>query len=128
MNIKLKKLATVGMTILVGVLALTTRAEAPEMEEVFSQLPEEVVENIVVDNTTIEEVVENTTTEASSKKAVKLAECPAEEKVEVTMESSTKSAETSATVEAPTEIIYENNDVERAETARAVESAKNSRS
>ncbi len=128
MNIKLKKLATVGMTILVGVLALTTRAEAPEMEEVFSQLPEEVVENIVVDNTTIEEVVENTTTEASSKKAVKPAECPAEEKVEVTMESSTKSAETSATVEAPTEIIYENNDVERAETARAVESAKNSRS
>ncbi len=123
-----KKVATVGMTILIGVLALTTRAEAPEMEEVFSQLPEEVAENIVVDNTTIEEVVENTTTEASSKKAVKSAECPAEEKIVATTESSTKKAEASATVEAPTTIVCENNVAEGEETERAVETAKSSRS
>lgn len=118
------KVAGVAIAGLLGVIALTGRAEAPVQEEVFSELPKEVIENAVVEETTVDFQVENTEEKASVKTT---AECPAEEKLVVTTESSTKPAETSATVEAPAEIVVEDNSKELNDTAKAVEEAQNNR-
>ncbi len=121
---KLVKLAGVAALGILGVALLTSRVEAPEGAEVLSEFPQEVVENVVVEETTVEDVVENTTEKASVKTT---AECPAEEKLDVTIESSTKPAETSAVVEAPAEIVVEDNSKELNDTAKAVEEAQNNR-
>lgn len=121
----LGRLAGVAIFGLFGVVALTNRAEAPVHEEVFSQIPEEVIEeNMVVEETTIDFEVENTSEKASVKTTVK---CPAEERIQATMESSTKVAETSAVVEAPAEIVVTDNSKELNDTAKAVEAAKDNR-
>lgn len=109
---------------ILGVVALTGRAEAPVQEEIFSQLPEEVVENTVVEETTMDFEVENASEENSVKST---AECPAEERIQATMESTTKPAETSAVVESPAEIVVTDNSKELNDTAKAVEEAKDNR-
>lgn len=118
------KVAGVAIAGLLGVIALTGRAEAPVQEEVFSELPKEVIENAVVEETTVDFQVENTEEKASVKTT---AECPAEERIQATMESTTKPAETSAVVEAPTEVVVTDNSKELEDTAKAVEAAKNNR-
>lgn len=125
MKKSVKLVAGVAALGILGVIALTGRAEAPTMEEVYSQLPEEVIENTVVEETTVDFEVENTSNEKAS--SIEKAVCPEEEKLVVTTESSTKAAETSAVVEAPAEIVVEDNSKELNDTAKAVEEAQNNR-